>query len=373
MGKINVMHIRDSKGIYGAERVILALGKNLRREPFSFSLLCMKHADGKAQDLITRAGELGLPVMTVRVRGKLDLAAILRIRNILKKEHVDIVHSHDYKSDLYALLATLCMPIRRVTTAHGSTRDSFRKRLYLFFTERLMYRCFDRVIAVADEIRRELGSRIGTQRIALVRNGIDASILAGEGSLSNEEPRVTGVGGGKTFAVIGRLFPDKGHRYFLTALAKTAEEYPTIGAWIVGDGPARDAVAEDVRDLGLESTVKLCGVRRDMRNVYGCVDFVVIPSLREGLPYVLLEAMSLRVPVLATAVGEIPSLIEDGATGLLVPPGDAEALAKGMKRLLDSPENARAMAERAFRLVQERFSAERMARSTEALYAGLVA
>lgn len=315
------------------------------------------------------AEDAGLRVLGVDVGGRLDLGAVVRMRGILRDGGFDVVHTHDFASDLYALLASAGMKVKRVATAHGSTRDSLLKRGYLFFDEWIVYRFYDRIVTVSEDLRGQLTSRgVADGKIAVVRNGLDIETLAGpRKGLSSEEP-IRIPEGHAVFSVVGRLFPDKGHRFFLEAFAAIRRRHPLITALIVGDGPHRDAIAGHIAALGLEDLVVMCGVRTDMQYVYGLTDVLVIPSLREGLPYTLLEAMASRLLVVATAVGDIPAVVEDGVTGLLVPPGDAAALEAAMEKLLQGPDGAVRMGERAFDRVTTAFSGEQMARETEAVY-----
>jgi len=366
------MHIRDSHGIYGAERVILTLGKNIDKERYKFMILCMRRKDGGSEELMNKARRFGIQVIPVDVNGRIDLGALTRMRKIFKNNKISIIHSHDYKSDLYGLIASINLGIKQIVTVHGSTRDSLKKKLYLFITEQFIYRFVDRLIAVSEEIFQSLRKYHPPKRIELVQNGIDLSVVenekeGGEGedafSISNEH---------KVFGVIGRLFPDKGHRFFLEALSRVVMNHPSVMALIVGDGPARNEIAGQVRKLKLENCVQLCGVWSDMKRIYDKIDFLVIPSLREGLPYTLLEAMAYKVPVLASTVGDIPRLVQEGVTGYLVPPGDTEALVKGMNQLLTDPEKSKEMAEKAHFLVMGRFSADRMVSKTEEVYAKIL-
>jgi glycosyltransferase involved in cell wall biosynthesis len=177
--------------------------------------------------------------------------------------------------------------------------------------------------------------------------------------------------GGKLFGVIGRLFPDKGHRFFLNAFAGVRSAYPQARVAIVGDGPARTAIEAQIKSMNLSVAVTLCGFQKNMRRVYDQLDFIVMPSLTEGLPYTLLEAMSAKIPIIATTVGDIPSIIQHGKSGYLVPPSDSSALEKSMLAFLENPEHAQAMAEEAQRTLNEQYTAEKMVNETERLYLSL--
>lgn len=371
--RIHIMHIRDSSGIYGAERVILTLGQKIDKKRFKLSVLCMRSEDGNGEKLISKTDELGIQNIPVNVKGRMDFNAILNIRKIFRENTVSIFHSHDFKSNFYGLLASINLPIKRVTTAHGSTRDSIMKRAYLFWDERVGYRFFDKIVAVSENTGRELTKKhVNLEKIEIIQNGLDLESMEKEGDREGFEKPFNIFNRDKIFAVIGRLYPDKGHQYFLHAFSKLSQKDPSIKGLVLGDGPAKEKITRTIHTLKLENRVSLCGVRPDMKNVYNQIDFLIIPSLREGLPYVLLEAMASKVPVLATAVGDIPLLVENGVTGYLVAPGESEGLEKGMIDLLTNPIRAREMADRAYRVVVEKFSADRMVRKTEKLYTSLV-
>jgi glycosyltransferase involved in cell wall biosynthesis len=367
--KVRIMHVRDSSGIFGAERVILSIANNIDRRRFDLKLLCMQRADGKSSKLMRRASEIGIEVIPVAVDRRFDPFAILKMKRVFSENGVQIVHTHDFKSDFYALVAGAGTGIRRVSTAHGSTRDSRLKRFYLYWDERVLYRAFDRGVVVSKDLEKHLlGMKVPTRKIRVIQNGLDFGLLKGETEERERGNPLQMPPEKAAFAVIGRLYPDKGHRFFLEAIAAVSKSKRGVVGLIVGDGPARDDIAEQVVRLKLDEHVRLCGFRSDMQAVYDRISCLVIPSLTEGLPYVLLEAMAGKVPVIATAVGDIPALIQDRRSGFLVPPGDASSIAERMIEILDDPNGAREMAEYAYRNVVERFSAERMVRETERLY-----
>lgn len=370
MDKIIVMHIKDSSGIFGSERVILSLAKGINKTQFHFMLLCMVNESAQSKILINHAQSEAVDVIPLIVKGKIDFRAIVAMRQIFKEHNVAIVHSHDFKSNLYALIASIRTNIKRVTTAHGSTRDSLLKKIYLFFDESIVYLFYDRIVAVSKDLGNYLKKkRIPSGKIAVIQNGINPGYLM---NCAQNTSRLFSIPEGhKIFGVIGRLFPDKGHRFFLQALSNVRTKYPMSIALIVGDGPARDEIIKDINKLNLKDSVYLPGVISDIKQVYECIDFLVIPSLREGLPYVLLEAMVLKIPVIATAVGDIPLVLKDRMNGHLVLPGDSEALEKRMMEVLKDSKKSVEMAEEAYNLVMEEFSEKRMITDTERLYVSL--
>lgn len=370
--RIPVMHLRDSSGIFGAERVILTLAKNIDKDKFEFTLLCMRRGDGKSDMLISKAQKLGVNVISVDVKGKTDFRSVLSIRKILLKNNIKILHSHDFKSDLYGLLATINAGIKRVSTAHGSTRDSFLKKVYLFIDEDIVYRFFTRIIVVSIDLNAFLRrKKINKNKIQIIQNGLDLELLWAESALERTPP-LPKTDGKKVFAVVGRLFPDKGHKFFLNAFSRLYQNSPEIVGLIIGDGPIKNQIAAWIEELNLGNSVFLCGVRNDMKNVYELIDFLVIPSLTEGLPYVLLEAMASKVPVLATSVGDIPKLIIHKKTGFLVEPGDENELQNYMMWMIKNSKKTERMAINANNMIRKNFSARKMTEATENLYLSIL-
>jgi glycosyltransferase involved in cell wall biosynthesis len=374
---INILYIRDSSGIYGAERVILTTAKNINPEKYNFMLLCMQREDADSQSLLNLAVYFKITVLTVKVNSSFDVSAILRIRKIIKKHQVQIIHTHDFKSDFYGLAATLFLKTKRLLTAHGSTRDSVIKKFYLFFTERIVYKFYDRIIVVSEDVAAYLKKRhVDNNKMIVIQNGLDPDILTysdseGTGSLFN-----SGVihHTDRLFAVIGRLYPDKGHRFFLEAFSKLTAEFKNVKAILIGDGPNRSVLEKLVRNLKLEKTVFVLGYKKSIKPFYSRINYIVISSIREGLPYVLLEAMFLKIPVLATSVGDIPLLIKDDKSGYLVAPADSEALYQGMRKMLIQPEHKlNEFITEAYKTVFDRFSAKRMVQNLENVYTNLTA
>lgn len=373
MPKIRVLHLRDSRGIYGAERAILTLAKHIDPTRFEFGLLCLQGQDASHGHLLSAARNLRIPLDIVSVNGRLDLSAMLQIRRLLKARSISILHTHDFKTTFYAFLASLNLPVKRVVTAHGSTRDSLRMRAYLFLDERIVYRFFDKIIAVGEAIGTDLRRKgIRADRIQIIPNAVELPARDPVREETHLPPGVGERGRQPVFAVIGRLFPDKGHRYFLEAFRNLVHTDPSPRALFVGGGPLEPALRARIETLALGNHVRLCGVRSDMQGVYMETDVVVIPSLREGLPYVLLEALAHRRPVIATAVGDIPRLIRHEQTGLLVPPADVQALETAMRRLLTHPEDGVRMAQNGYRLLAQQYPVRQMVSRTEHLYEALV-
>jgi glycosyltransferase involved in cell wall biosynthesis len=290
------------------------------------------------------------------------------LRTFLKKEQIDILHTHNYKSNFYGLLASFGLDIHLATTCHTWFGDQLKMRFF-FSLDKLLLNQFDRVFVVSEPIKEEvLQSHVRPKKVSVVWNGIDPDRFNNRSKEStNLENARTELGIQKNWKVIGtvgRLTDQKGHVYFLEAAKRIAKGHSNVCFLIVGDGPLKTSLM--IQSKGLP--VIFAGVRNDMPTMYALMDVFVLPSLDEGLPMVLLEAMASKTPVIATPVGEIPTVIEDNHSGLLVPPGDVNALAEAMIDVLQNPPKAKAFANRALAVVRQNYSSRTMAKTYAELY-----
>src|ERR687894_2861477 len=183
----------------------------------------------------------------------------------------------------------------------------------------------------------------------------------------SEEPP-TGLRERPLVGVVARLQPEKGVANFLKAAVRVAPQFPEAHFVIAGDGPLRQELVSLAEDLGLRDRVHFLGFRSDASELMGSLDVLVVPSLTEGSPLVTLEAMAAGVPVVASAVGGIPDQIRHDKEGLLVPPGDTDALSNALLALLRDPPRSRRLGEAGRRRVASRFSHATMVRQIEDVY-----
>jgi glycosyltransferase involved in cell wall biosynthesis len=224
--------------------------------------------------------------------------------------------------------------------------------------DRLVLRNYAAVVAVSDEVKqRLLKAGVREDKIHMVRNGIDlrpfdnASPSLRNASTSDYPPIV---------GLVGRLSIEKGVDIFLHAAARVLAELPSTKFVVVGDGPDRDKLESLIDELKIRESVSMLGRRDDMPSVYASLDIMVSASRQEGLPIAILEGMASRLPLIATAVGEVPTVIVDGRTGVLLPPENAELLASAIVALLRNPSERERLGVAARKLIEDEFSANRM-------------
>jgi glycosyltransferase involved in cell wall biosynthesis len=345
--KIKVLYLKASNGIFGAERVMLSLFNNINRDQFEVLIGCISNRAGQKIDLLDEAQNYVKKAFKLYFGNRFSIKGILRLRRILKENSIQIINSHDYKTDIYAFISSIFLPIKLVSTQHGSIKNSGLIKFYLWIDEFLVSWFFDHIIAVADHIYQEfVGRGVKKEKITFVENRLDYKLITKE-EIGKDNIKIKK--GANTIGVVGRLFPDKGHEYLLKALPIILKEFPNTIVLIVGDGDKGYEVKlkNMSRKLGIHQHVQFCGYIKNIKKIYNIIDVFVMPSLMEGIPNVILEAMAFGKPIVATDVGGIPALIKDGETGILVKPKTIKELANGIIQVLKFRDYAKKMGEKA--------------------------
>lgn len=297
-----------------------------------------------------------------------DLKTLWALRDCIVSQGIDVVHSHSYKTTFYAGLLKPFLGFGLVSTYHNWLMHTRALRVYAWIDKKLA-RFNDFAVGVSTPVVSALRSHVRAPRLAQIDNGIDVaryglispSARADARQALGFDPQVPLLG------FVGRLSPEKGLHFLLPALKAPALD--SVHLLVVGDGPERAAVEAQIAELGLGARVHMLGYRRDTDRLYAALDAFVLPSTLEAFPMVLLEAMSSGLPVVASAVGEIPRIIERPAFGWLTPAGDSAALAQAIEQAMFSPaEQRRQIGEAARQRVVNEFSSEAMARRYLAIY-----
>ena len=287
------------------------------------------------------------------------------MRRLLQDLRPDILHTHLYHPNLYGRLAALGLGIPVVAAVHNSyTRVKFHRRLWNF----LLGWASDRVLVGSAQVWQDVRHYDGVpaSRLLLLPYGIRLAEL--DTAWSREEARQALQVSGFVLGAVGRLEEQKGHVYLLAALPEVQSEIPEATLVLVGEGRLRQDLERQVRELGLSDPVRFLGTRRDLPEIYRALDLFVQPSLWEGLPLALLQAMGAGLPVVATRVSGFREVIEDGVNGRLVEPGDPQALARVLLELYRHPEPRARLASAAPDTIRENYSLEAMLARLEELY-----
>jgi glycosyltransferase involved in cell wall biosynthesis len=319
----------------------------------------------------------GVEVVELGRRGKYDFTTLWTLATLLRRRRVDIVQPFLSPATFFGLLPALVSgtPVKIVTERCGVRRvRGFGYRAYRA-AEDALTRFADAVIPNSAAGQDDLLRRgIPRSKITVIYNGISIDRLQVDSARSAAiRERLAVPPDGHVAGILASLTPAKGHETLLRAAASLATAFPGLRYAIIGDGPLRPRLEQLTHELGLGERVVFFGNQRNVGDYLAACDVLVSASRdNEGCSNSILEAMALRIPVIATDVGGSGELVRDGDTGTVIPPDSPAALAAALRRVLSAPAQAKAMVERAHKQVEERFALQRMVRDYEALYQRLL-
>lgn len=365
-GIIRVLHVRTVCGNGGGpEKTIFRGADYLPALGVEAEALYLLDAHAPADALRAMGAAASMPVHFVTEKSALDASGASALARLTRHDRFDIVHTHDYKANALARLLASTASYRIVATAHGYNQTTVREGCY-YALEKLLLRRADAVICPSQPLLELLAdSGVSRRRLCLIPNGIELDRWP-------FQPRRQRAGAGRLLYV-GRLSREKNVSALLDATALLVSRRHAVRLEVAGDGPEHDRLTERIDALGLSAAARLLGHREDVLDLLAAADVLVNPSLAEAMPNSVLEALACGAPVVATDVGATGELVLHEQTGLLTPPGDAEAMAWAVERLLAAPDFAQALAVRGRSHVEEKFDfATRMAHVV-AVYRGVLA
>jgi glycosyltransferase involved in cell wall biosynthesis len=350
-----IMHFRDTSFLGSPEKLILDQIENMSDE---FMFMACVFKENQNNEFLRETSLKGVPTVVLGNTPVTLLYQILKLYRILKKRKVNILCTHDYKSNFVGLIAGKMARANIVSTFHGRTSNDFKIILYEQL-DNIILPHFDRIICVSDYIKNQLSaSSILEDKLIVIRNAIDTTKFVHTSirdcnSLREEFdlPR-----NAKIIITIGRLSREKGQKYLIMAFSELMKGgVNNLFLMIVGDGPEKKNLNDLIQRLNLAGKIFLLGMRKDVPRLLKQTDIFVLPSLKEGLPMVLLEALALGKPVIATKVGGIPELINDGVNGMLIAPGTEKSIYDGLCYLLQDEGKVREFQNSALISVKEKY------------------
>lgn len=312
-------------------------------------------------DLMDQATKYGLETYKFDCRKKIDFKTIRLISSYVKRNCIDIVHTHGYKSNVYAKLSAVLTKKPLVSTCHNWINSSLKMNFYTFLDKSLL-KHVDAVIPVSRPVEELLlTAGISRKKITLIENGINIekfNACVDQLKLKSElciDPDHVIIG------TVGRLSNEKGHRYLIEAAKKILTVHKKSFFLLIGDGVLNFQLKEFSKKLGIGDKIIFAGKRFDVPQLLSIMDIFVLPSLLEGQPMALFEAMAAKKPIVATEVGDVPKILRQGMCGILVPPGNADAIAEAVLSLIASIGTADVIASLAYSEVSEKYSSKQMA------------
>ena len=369
-GPVRLLVFLNSRERAGVEEVALAVAKGLARNRFEVHLAAPTPLlDSFAPDLEGCAVEtLGIHLVSFR-----QWREMKRFIGYLRRRRIQIVNPHRFYATLFAApLARMAGVPVVIETTHGpeAWRKSWWKRKY--WVDRAIEKLVTMNVAVSEANRRYLVSQKGypARKLHVIPNGRD---LAQYESVDDSElvrlrRKYSIAAGARVLAVVGRLDAQKGHCDLLEALPVVMERYPDLRVIFVGDGPLRARLRQVVQERQLQNCVTFAGYQKRTAPFYHLAEFLILPSLYEGMPLAAIEAGAAGRAMIATSVDGTLEVVVHGETGLLVPPSSPTALAGGILRLLAAPEDAEKMGRAARSRIDRMFSLERQLGETSRLY-----
>ncbi len=369
---ITILDLRDSPWVDGPGRTILDCAESLQAQGYRFLIGTFVNASGQESAYVAEARRRNLEVVLLRESGQFDWRILTQLRAIMNSTHVDIVHTHDPRTNIVGLICGRLQGRPVVTTVHGWIANTFKRRLYRAI-DKFFLRFFDAIISVSERTRELIRKAwISDRKITVISNALKV-----EQYIPNRQDRTfrheLGVDD-RTMLIanIGRLSPEKGHMDFLVAAREVVRTYPETRFLLIGTGPEQLRLEKFAGESGLASHVHFLGYRTDMISIYNSLDLVVQSSYTEGMPNVVLEALLMEVPVIASDVGGTAEVMDGGRNGLLNQPGNPSQLAKDILDFLADRDGFRQRARLGRCSILDRFDHQKRVHKLSGLYRNLV-
>lgn len=365
--KKRILHVITTLSVGGAEIHLRELLSGLSRAKYHIELAFFKEEAQEARSMVADFRKLGIPVHDLGGTGRVSPGALARLIRLLKKSRYDLVHSHLFRADLYTSLALRFFPRTVLINSVHNPEDFYTNRPVALLARFAALRQ-ERTIVISKAVEDHLVEylRMPRSKLSLIYYGLRPGIrkeldFRKEYGIPSDAPLI---------GTIGRLSKQKGHIVLISAMSIVCREIPEARLLIIGhdDQGLRQTLLRLIRESGLQNNIILGGFRDEVPDIMSSLDLFCLPSLWEGFGMVLIEAMAESKPIVASRVGSIPEVVRNNRTGLLVPPGDEKALAEAILKVLRDKELAVDLGKAGRLRLQEYFTREAMAESTERLY-----
>ncbi len=358
--KRRVMHLIATNFYGGPEKQIVEHLVRLNKSETYKGVLCSFLEGGQPNQILNVARQRGIETFAVPMNGPLDVRALMQVYRLLKRQGIDLLVGHHYKAVIFGVIAGRLLGIPVLNYSRGFTAENKRVAFYEKL-ERLFVRGTKGIISVSEGQREKL-QRFGIRKknMWVVHNGVEVnneiekplrSKIEVFGQFDIPENALLAIS-------VGRLSPEKGHRFLIEAMKLLEEELDNIYFLFCGEGVCTPNLQHQASEYSVHFHCRFAGFQTDMSSIYNACDFLVLPSLTEGLPNVVLEAFAHKKPVVATSVGGVPEVVDDGLNGFLVPSEDAAALAEAIRRLIRNDEIRRKMGEAGYQKIIRHFTFE---------------
>ena len=370
--KINILELRDSPWLDGPGRTILETGSRINPLKYGYYIgaFCKRYEED--HPFVRAVQKQGLYVFRINESNRFDRSVIAQVRRLIEKEKIDIVHTHEVRSDIIGLIVGKLSGVPVMTTLHGWIDNGFRGKV-LTRLDKCILRFFDHVISVSEKMKKQvLNYGVRQDKMTILHNAL---------VLENYQPNSADKAFRRELEIsdttllignIGRLSPEKGQLDFIKAAATVLKEHQNTKFVLIGKGDEEHQLRRLVKNLGIEKEIIFLGYRSDMFNVYNSLDLVVQSSYTEGMPNVILEALAMKVPVIATDVGGTSEAVINDETGILIQPGKPEKLSQKILEFINNKDIFKKMTEKGRKLVECKFNIEERTKKLSLIYDRLI-
>ena len=343
--QINILDLRDSPWVDGPGRTILDCAQSIEGENMHFIIGSFSGGADNNNAYAEEAKRRGLTVLEIPEKSSFDLGVVPFILQAIKNHKIDLIHAHDFRSDVFGLICAKRCGIPVISTVHGWIENDIKGRIYTLI-DKVLLRFFDHILVVSARTQRKLvNAFIPKKKMTVVTNALilDPYKLNKEQHIFRKE-----IGASKDTVLIsniGRLSPEKGQYEFLLAAREILKSYNNVLFILIGVGPDEEKLRDFVKQSKMDDFVVFLGFRKDMISIYNNLDLVVQSSYTEGMPNIVLEALLMAVPVIATDVGGTAEIITHKNNGILIKPGSISNLVSEINRFFETADRYKTMAE----------------------------
>ncbi len=369
-----VLHARMMTGTGGGpDKTIVNSPRFLK--PLGIGCLCVffrPHNDQGFSAIRKRASEANAEIIEVDDRGLFDFSMIRKTIKLCREKKINVWHGHDYKTNLLGWIASKFHPMRLITTAHGWVDFSGRLPTYYKYEKHWILPRYEKVICVSSTVMEQaIAGGTPESNCVLIENAIDHEQFSRSRTIPEAKANDFGIAEDR-FLVgsIGRLSPEKGFDLLIDAVSTLIKQGLNAELVIAGEGPEKAKLQQQINQLGMQDRIRLIGFCQDTRSFYETLDLFVLSSHREGLPNVVLEAMAIGTPVIATAVDGVPRIITDGVDGILIPADSSASITNAIHKLSTNPELLVTLSNQGIRTIRNDWSFKRRMERIGDIYEG---
>lgn len=380
MPEVRLLEVRNTyKWGGGPDKTILLSAEQHDKSRVTVVVAYIRDVRDDEFQITEKARAKGLTFYEIEERGKFDPRVLRALRDIVVRHNINLIHSHDYKSDLFAYLVGRWMcphSVRLLSTAHAWVLLGLKGELYRRLDLMIMRR-LDGLIAVSHATKAEMvAGGVPADHITVIHNAIDTFAWAPDRGTDSFRTELKLDDAFPVIGYVGRINQEKDLDSWLRAAAMVAKKHPAAKFILVGDGRGdntQSQLEQLAKSLGIERNVVFPGYRSSLQSVYSAFDIFMLSSRREGLPNCILEAMAMGLPVVTTDVAGAKELVKDGETGYVLPQGDVEGLGAALLKLADDSALRTRFRQAGRARIEHEFSFSNRLRRIEDLYEGMLA